>query len=177
MCLSPVLENQPPKCCLSKIELLNAFNKWQVDGPRRPGEDKNNHASTSRFAHVTANKLRHRIQDSSAPRTCSEFVSLRAVTPHKHRICQDIFGRTPVAFAGYTSETLPGFTYVWYYNGANVVHFVGHASVRFQRTNQPHIARKTRTVTRKAKTSARIIVLRNRTMIVIICKRRGVNIW
>lgn len=56
------------------------------------------------------------IEDSSARRTCSEFVRAEPATPHKHHICRNIFGRTPVALAGIYG-TLSGFTYVWYYSG------------------------------------------------------------
>lgn len=117
------------------------------------------------------------IEDSSARRTCSEFVRPRAVppaTPHKHHICRNIFGRTPVALAGiYTRGTLSGFTYVWYYSGGKCGSLVGHASVlRFQ-TVWPRVARETST--RKSRTSARIISLTNGDR--LYCNKRRERDW
>lgn len=91
--------------------------------------DENNQKTSSRIASASANKLYHRILDTSTPRTCSAFASLRDATPHERHICRGLFGRTlPVVpwrtlvYTEYVDASLSvGCTYGYYYRGASVV--------------------------------------------------------
>lgn len=57
--------------------------------------NENNQKNTSRVASASANKLYHRILDTSIPRTCSEFACLRDATPHERHICRDLSSAGP----------------------------------------------------------------------------------
>jgi len=59
--------------------------------------DENNQKTTSRIASASANILYHRILDTSTPRTCSEFASLRDAIPYERHICRGLFDRTLLA--------------------------------------------------------------------------------
>lgn len=87
--LVPCVVNQSFAECMQLERLTGGTSRFDID--------ENNQKTTSRIASASANKLYHRILDTSIPRTCSESASLRDATPYERHICRGLFGRTPPA--------------------------------------------------------------------------------
>lgn len=82
---------------ISRLYECLELKRLTGEGTSRFNINENNQKTTSRVASASANKLYHRILDTSIPRTCSEFASLRDATPHERHICRGLFGRTLLA--------------------------------------------------------------------------------